>query len=128
MKTRTYIEGSLEFVAQDYYLQMLKKNFGKMGDYLDDKVFLISPLSEVKGKEAVVGAAKGLVELLDDIEIREMFSLDSKVMIAYDFFFKGDIGKLRAAALLTVKGKKIMQIELFYDGRPFALHQRAIFD
>lgn len=114
-------------VAEKYYENMLAKNYDVMASFLDEKVHLISPLSEVHGREDVVDAAKKLSNLLDNIVFNAKFSEGDQVMFAYDFMFKGAIGRLRSAGLLEFKGGKIVKINLFYDGRPFTQKRDEIF-
>lgn len=110
-------------VAETYYQKMLEKDFEAMATCLDDTVQLIGPLSEMSGKEAVVSAAKGLSQILKDIQIRSKFAFGSQIMLAYDFFFPEPISKLRAAVLMDFKNQQITRIELFFDGRPFGAKQ-----
>ena len=114
-------------VAKKYYANMLAKNFDQMADCLDEKVHLISPLSEVHGKDNVVEAAKNLSDILNDIVFHAQFSENDQVMFAYDFIFQGAIGLLRSAGLLEFKNGKIVKINLFYDGRPFVQKKDEIF-
>jgi len=106
-------------VAENYYHQMLQKNFGAMEKCLHPDVHFIGPLAEMYGKEAVVLAAKNLSQVLRDIKIRSKFAYQNQVMFAYDFMFTEPIGELRAAVLMTFTEQIISKIELFFDGRPF---------
>jgi len=115
-------------VAEKYYKKMLAHDFDAMADCLDENIHLISPLSEVHGRENVVNAARNLSGLLEDIVFNAKFSENDQVMFAYDFMFKGAIGKLRSAGLFEFKDGKITKINLFYDGRPFVQKRDEIFN
>jgi len=114
-------------VAENYYHQMLQKNFAAMEGCLHPDVYFIGPLAEMSGKVAIAEAAKNLSLILNDIEIRAKFSYDNQIMLAYDFIFPKPIGKLRAAVLMGFKDQLISKIELFYDGRPFEEKKDEIF-
>jgi hypothetical protein len=47
-------------IAETYYQNMLAKKFDAMAEALHSDVHLISPLSEVHGRDNVVDAAKNL--------------------------------------------------------------------
>lgn len=128
MNTTNYEDKKHLKVAESYYAAMLKKDFDVMASYLHKDVLLISPLSEVHGKENVVAAAKNLSAILQDIQIRGKFSAGSQVMFAYDFMFPEPILKLRSAGLIEFTDELISKIELFYDGRPFVEKKDEIFD
>jgi hypothetical protein len=59
--TNSEIDNNLKS-AENYYNSMLAKYFDKMASYLPDNIHFIGPLAEIHGKEAVVSAAKTLVE------------------------------------------------------------------
>lgn len=126
MNTSTYQNDNLG-VAENYYCEMLAKNFDAMAMHLHQSVKLISPLAEISGKTNVVDAAKNLRKILTHIDIRAKLCSDSQVMLAYDFFFPEPIGKLRSAVLMEFKDGLISRIELFYDGRPFNEIKNGIF-
>lgn len=119
MNTIAYEDNGNLAVAENYYNQMLQKNFVSMGECLHPDVHFIGPLAEMFGKSAVVEAAKNLSRILVDIEIRAKFCSKNHIMLAYDFMFSEPIGKLRAAVLMEFKNQLISKIELFFDGRPF---------
>jgi hypothetical protein len=114
-------------IVESYYDAMLKKDFSTMARYLHPDVIFIGPLAEMTGKEPVVEAAKGLRNLLYNIDIRARFSASNQVMLAYDFMFPAPIGKLRASVLMNFQDNLISRIELFYDGRPFEEKKNEIF-
>lgn len=113
--------------AESYYAAMLRHDFAHMASFLHPQVVLISPLAEVHGKENVTLAASKLGQILEKIDIRASFSNDRQAMLAYDFFFPGAIGKLRASVLMDFTEGLISRIELFYDGRPFEEKKKEIF-
>lgn len=127
MNTTNSESGNILKTAESYYCAMLKKDFDTMASYLHDNIHFIGPLAEMRGKEAVVAAAKGLTKILQDICIRSKFKSENQIMFAYDFMFPEPIGKLRAAVLMEFTDQLISKIELFYDGRPFEAKKNEIF-
>lgn len=119
MNTRNDENNNLLNIAENYYDSMLRKDFETMGAYLHQDIIFISPLTEIRGKEPVVLAAKNLAQLLQHIEIRSRFATNNQIMFAYDFMFPSPIGKLRAAVLMDFTNQMISRIELFYDATPF---------
>jgi len=113
--------------AESYYREMLAKSFDAMAKRLHPKVHLISPLTEISGRDTVVEAAKNLSDFLSDIDIRAKFCSGEQIMFAYDFMFPKPIGKLRASVLMNFTDGLISKIELFYDGRPFEEKKDEIF-
>lgn len=105
--------------AENYYNALLAKDFDKMASYLARNIHFISPLAEMQGKEAVISAAKGLGQILENIKIRSKFTHQNQIMFAYDFMFPEPICELRAAVLMEFTNQLISKIELFFDGRPF---------
>jgi hypothetical protein len=106
-------------VAENYYRAMSNKDPDAMGKCIDPNLHFIGPLSELKGKEAFVEAARGFVNLFDRMWIREKFAAGDKAVFIYDLDCFPPIGKLRVAAFLTVKDSLIRRLELFFDGSPF---------
>ncbi len=114
-------------IAENYYHAMLQKDFDTMASCLHPDVHFIGPLAEMRGKEAVVSAAKNLSQILNNIQIRSRFAAGHQIMFAYDFMFPEPIGKLRSAVLMEFTNQLISKIELFYDGRPFEEKKSEIF-
>lgn len=114
-------------IAKAYYQAMLNKDLEAISDYLAENVHIISPLGEVNGKPGVLEAAQNLMKLLHDINFRTECAFDDHVVMVYDFLFPEPVGKLRAAGWLSFANDKIVNIELFYDGRPFERMKQQIF-
>lgn len=114
-------------LAENYYYQMLHKNFNAMEKYLHPDVQVISPLDVISGKAVVVNAAKNLSAMLRDIQIRARFSANHQVMFVYDFIFPDPVGLLQSSGLIEFKDQLIFKIELFYDARPLVANKDDIF-
>ena len=114
-------------LAESYYGALLAKDFDAMASYLHPEVHFIGPLAEMRGKDAVVAAARNLSQILKDIHIRARFATAHQVMLAYDFSFSAPLAVLRTALLMEFTGRLIAKIELFYDGRPFVEKSDEIF-
>lgn len=105
--------------AVAYYQAMNKKDLSALEKYLHPNVQLKGPLADLTGKEAVLGAVKHLIAVINKLTIRAQFGSGDQVMIAYDIDFTSPIGISRAAALLTFQDNLIIRYELFFDARPF---------
>lgn len=114
-------------IAESYYKAMEAKDITRLGEYLHSDVIFLGPLAELKGKDAVLSAAKGFSSFLKKITIRSKFSSEMQAMLAYDMECPEPIGLFRAATLMTFEKGLITKIELFYDARPFEKKKEEIF-
>jgi len=105
--------------AENYYRFMLAKDFDQMATYLHDDVHFISPLSEMRDKEAVIAAAQGFGAVLQEISIRSRFASGNQIMFAYNMTLPAPVGQFPAAVMMDFTNRLISRIELFYDTRPF---------
>ncbi|MEI8300832.1 MAG: nuclear transport factor 2 family protein [Chlamydiota bacterium] len=110
-----------------YYKAMEAKDMGRLEKYLHPDIVFIGPLAEVKGKEAVLAAAKGFSSFLKKITIRSTFSSETQAMLAYDMDCPEPIGSFRAATLMNFQKGLIIKLELFYDAAPFQVKKEEIF-
>jgi SnoaL-like protein len=101
-----------------YYQAMNDKKVDQMAQYLALEVQLISPLSELSGKDAVLEAAQRLFQVFHRIDIRAQFSSGDQVMLALNMDCPLPIGAIRTAVLQSFKNNLITRIELFLDPRP----------
>lgn len=106
-------------IAQAYYTAMGEKNIVKMETYLHPEVQLLTPLVDLKGKEAVIEAIKKVLPAFSKLIIRTTFEATDQAMVVYDFDFPAPIHHCPTAALLTFQKEQIIKIELFFDARPF---------
>ena len=114
-------------IGEAYYKAMEAKDMTKIESYLHPDVVFIGPLAEVKGKVAVLAAAKGFSSFLKKITMRSKFSSETQAMLAYDMDCPEPIGTFRAATLMTLQKGLITKLELFYDARPFEEKKKEIF-
>ena len=105
--------------AEDYYNGFNDKDVARISGHLHPEVQFVAPMGELKGREAVVEAAKRLLGIMKGIKIRSKFGLDDQVMLVYDIRYGEPIGICRTAVLMNFKDGLIARIELFYDARPF---------
>jgi ketosteroid isomerase-like protein len=106
--------------ALAYYKAMNGKDLPGMALHLHPDLRLVSPLDELTGKDAVLAAAKPLLDLIKSIEVRAQFGSADQAMLTYDMDFGEPIGVCRTAALMTFRDGLIARNELFFDTRPFA--------
>jgi len=105
--------------AEAYYKAMSDKDLSGMARYLHAEVRLITPMEDLTGKEAVLAAAKKLLNFIQSIEVRAKFETSTQAMLAYNMRFAEPAGVCRAAALMTFKDGLIARNELFFDASPF---------
>jgi hypothetical protein len=105
--------------AVAYYKAMADKDLTGMARHLHPDVRLVTPMEELTGKEAVLEAAKRLLNFITSIKVRAKFGSENQAMLAYDMDFAAPIGVCRAAALMTFKDGLIVRNEIFFDVRPF---------
>ena len=104
-------------IAKAYYEAMSNKNLSDVAKYLHDEVELIGPMSHVKGKEAVLDAAKQYSIHLNKINVRAACESGDQAILVYDVDFPAPLGILPAASLMTFQDDLIIRVELFYDTR-----------
>lgn len=114
-------------IAESYYRAMEEKDMERLGSYLHSDVIFVGPLAELRGKDAVLAAAKGFSSFLKKITIRAKFSSETQAMLAYDMDCPEPIGRFPAATLMTLEKGLITKLELFYDARPFEKKKEEIF-
>jgi hypothetical protein len=105
--------------AVAYYKAMSDKELNGMARHLHPDVRLVTPMEELVGKEAVLEAAKRLLNFIKSIKVHAKFSSEDQAMLTYDMDFAEPIGICRAAALMTFKDGLIVRNEIFFDARPF---------
>ncbi len=105
--------------AVAYYTAMADKDLPGMARHLHPDVRLVTPMEELTGKEAVLGAAQRLMNFIQSIQVHEKFGSEDQAMLSYDMDFAEPIGVCRAAALMTFKDGLIVRNELFFDASPF---------
>ncbi len=105
--------------AVAYYTAMADKDLPGMARHLHPDVRLVTPMEELTGKEAVLGAAQRLMNFIQSIQVHAKFGSEDQAMLSYDMDFAEPIGVCRAAALMTFKDGLIVRNELFFDASPF---------
>ena len=112
---------SLSDIAHNYYTEMGNKNVQGLEQYLHPDVEFISPLGKKSGKDNVLSAAKGFMNIFDSLVIEQKLeNLDnSSVMIVFNLNCSAPIGGFKAATLMTIKDNLIIKMELFFDPSPF---------
>ena len=110
-------ENTLSAVA--YYKAMADKDLTGMARHLHADVRLVTPMEELTGKEAVLEAAKRLLNFIKSVKVQAQFGSEDQAMLTYDMDFAEPIGICRAAALMTFKGGLIVRNEVFFDASPF---------
>ena len=105
--------------AEEYYKLFGEKNAEGLQNYLHPDVEIQGPRESLKGKETVIEAAKGFMNVFKSLTIRAKFGSGDQAVIFYDIAFPGTAKGLSAAALLSFRDGLIVKNELFYDCSPF---------
>lgn len=111
--------------AEEYYTLISEKNVEGIKKYLHSDVILYTPLAIVKGREAVVQAVSSFMKAFTKLSIRAKFGAEDQAMIVYDTDITGIAKDFPGASLLTFQDGLIVKIELFYDGTPFNVKNKA---
>src|SRR3989338_690854 len=106
-------------VAETYYKALNNRDIKIMAQCLHSQIKFHSPMAVIMGKQAVLDVTEKFLLFFKILILREKFSAEDKVMVAYDLECPPPIGTFRTAALLTFKDSLIAEIELFYDSRLF---------
>lgn len=107
-------------IGEAYYTALGKKNIEAVKEYLHPNIQFTDPQETVKGREAVLQAAKGFMGIFKTLIIRAKFGSEDQAMIIYDVEIPGFSKKLHAASLLSFEKGLISKIELFYDSKGLA--------
>ena len=113
--------------AVAYYQAMGNKDLSAIEKYLHPDVRLISPMADIRGKDAVLNAVKHFLAVFNKLTIRAQFGAGDQAMMVYNLDCPAPFGIVRGAALLTFQGGLIIGYELFYDARPFEKKRDEIF-
>lgn len=105
--------------AVAYYTALGEKNVEGIGQYFHKDIEFIGPLARVKGKEAVVEAAKSFSTLFNTLKIRDKCGSEDHAMIVYEIECPEPFGKIPTAVLLSFQEGLISKLEIFFDARKF---------
>ena len=106
-------------IAKAFYTAFGEKNIETMEKYLHPDVQLITPLSQLQGKEAYLEAVKNFMAFFKALTIRAAFGEGDQTIIVYDLDCSPFIEKASAAALMSFQEGLITRNELFHDTSPF---------
>ncbi len=112
--------------AKQYYEWIIKKDLNNISNLLHDAIEFTGPMCTIKGKAEVFSAIAGYAKIVEDIEIIENFSNNTKVMLTYLLTFQSQ--KSRAAVMLTFENNLIKKLDLYYDPTPFLNMRNDIFN
>lgn len=106
-------------IAKTFYTAFGEKNIETMEKYLHPDVQLITPLSQLQGKEAYLEAVTNFMAFFKALTIRAAFGEEDQALIVYDLDCSPFIENASAAALMTFQDGLIIRNELFHDTSPF---------
>lgn len=106
-------------IARAYYTAMGQKNIAGVEKCLHSDIEFIAPLAKVQGKEAMLKAAKGFMNLFNALTIRAVFGNENQAVVIYDLQCPAPINTFATAAFMTFKDGLIVRLELLFDARPF---------
>lgn len=79
-------------------------------------------------KEEWIEALRQLLPVLVRNDIREVFAVEERVCVVYDFVTDTPAGAVRCVELVTVRDSRISEIELLLDRVAFAPVQNALME
>jgi hypothetical protein len=107
-------------VAVAYYTALGNKNIEEVSEYLHPNIQFADPQEKVVGKDAVLRAAQGFMDIFKTLTIHAKFGSEDQAMIVYDVEIPNFAKTLRAASYLSFQEGLISKIELIYDTKCFA--------
>lgn len=105
--------------AEAFYNAFNNNDLSGIAQKLHPEVQYVAPMGELSGREAVIAAAKRLLNTMKSIKIRARFSSGDQVMLVYDLYYGESSAVCPSAVLMNFKDGLIVRNELFYDARPF---------
>lgn len=109
--------------ATEYYTLIGDKNAEALLGFLDPEVTLKSPLSSLRGRDAVVAAIRNFMNTFRTLTIRTKFGSGDQAIVIYDTDIPGVAVNFPATSLLTFSKGLIVSIELFFDGSHFTMQR-----
>ena len=125
-KDNSMVKNNID-AALAYYKAMNERNFSQVETYFDPNIQFATPLAQLAGKEAVLGAIKGFMSVAKHVTIKEEFSAGDKVVLIYEVEFPAPIGMIPSVTHMTFHNGLITRIRLYYDARPFDEAKKQIF-
>lgn len=107
-------------IAQTFYTAFGAKDVETMEKYLHPDVQLITPLSQLQGKEAYLEAVKNFALFFKALTIRATFGEGDQAVVVYDLECSEPIGKVPGVALMTLSEGLITGNELIHDTSPWS--------
>lgn len=104
--------------AVAYYTALGKKNLKEVETYLHPDIQFSDPQEKVRGKEAVLEAAKRFTHIFKSLIIQSKFGSEDQAIVVYEVEIPHFSKNLRAASLLSFKEGLISNIDLIYDTQP----------
>lgn len=114
-------------LAKAYYTAYHNKDLATVERLLHPDVQFVSPLAQLKGKEAVFRSVQKFLTVFTSLAVREVLGSEDQAMVVYDTEFPGLVGMLPAAALLTFKEGLVIRLELFFDARQLEPKKAVVF-
>ena len=105
--------------AVAYYTSLGMKNIDEIKKYFHPHIEFVDPQEKVVGKDAVLNAAAGFMNIFKTLTIHAQFGSEDQALIVYDLQIPHFAKNLRAASLLSFQEGLISKIELIYDTRCF---------
>lgn len=114
-------------LAKAYYTAYHNKDLEAVKSLLHPDVQFVSPMAQLKGKEAVFTSVQRFLSVFTSLSVREVFGSQDQAMVVYDTEFPGPVGMFPAAALMTFKEGLVTRLELFFDARPHETKRAQVF-
>jgi len=107
-------------VIQQFQQALGKGDFTAARQLLHDNLSFRGPLDTFQKPEPYLEAFKKLHPIIQRIDMLKMFADGNDVCVLYDMVTNTPIGTTFVCEWYQIKGKKIADIRIVFDARPFA--------
>ena len=105
-------------VVAAYQEAMGKGDWKRARSYLKDDLSFSGPLDRFSRADDYVGALQRLYPMVDNVDVKGVFSEKDQVVILCDLQFKPPLPTIYVVEWYTVSEEKISRVQVVFDPRP----------
>ena len=110
-------------IVGDYLEAWNRKDVSAFAAVLAPDARFKGPMAQTEGREAFLAAVTRMLPMVEKLELRTLFTQDSRALAVYDFICAPPVGCLRTAELIELRDGLIVSSELFFDTAPLTSAQ-----
>lgn len=110
-------------IVGDYLEAWNRKDASAFAAVLGPDVSFKGPLAQTQGRDPFLAAVTRMFPMVEKLELRALFTRDSRALAVYDFICAPPVGCLRTAEMIEIQDGLIVSSELFFDTAPFTSAQ-----